>query len=326
MADGALLLRATDITKSFAGVQALKGVSFDLRAGEVHALVGENGAGKSTLIKVITGAARPDDGTLEIEGRDGRRQRPGVGAGRSASRRSTSSRRSSRPDRRREHRAGPRSRPAWRRRVRWGERASGARRSCSRGSARASTPDATSARADDAGAAARRDRRGARGRRPGPDHSTSRPPRSATRRSRTSSASSASCASQRRRDDLHLAPAGGAAADRRPRDGPARRDARRHAADGRGRPRRADPHDGRPRAVGGLPQARRRRSATSCSRCAASAARQSGVQRRRASSVRAGEILGLAGLVGAGRTELAARALRPDAGRRGRRSCSAASP
>src|SRR5262249_50704613 len=63
------LLRLTGVSKSFLGVHALRGVSFDLRAGEVHALVGENGAGKSTLIKVITGAHRPDEGTLEIRGR-----------------------------------------------------------------------------------------------------------------------------------------------------------------------------------------------------------------------------------------------------------------
>jgi rhamnose transport system ATP-binding protein len=64
-----LLLKLSGIVKSFAGVHALKGVSFELRAGEVHAIVGENGAGKSTLIKVITGAHRRDAGTIEIAGR-----------------------------------------------------------------------------------------------------------------------------------------------------------------------------------------------------------------------------------------------------------------
>ena len=62
------LLSLRSITKSFAGVHALKGVSFDLRPGEVHALVGENGAGKSTLIKIVTGAERPDAGTLNVSG------------------------------------------------------------------------------------------------------------------------------------------------------------------------------------------------------------------------------------------------------------------
>src|SRR5215831_17987784 len=62
------LLTATGISKHFAGVQALKSVSFELLGGEVHALVGENGAGKSTLIKVITGAVKADAGMLTVDG------------------------------------------------------------------------------------------------------------------------------------------------------------------------------------------------------------------------------------------------------------------
>lgn len=62
------LLELSAIQKSFGAVRALKGVSFELKAGEVHALLGENGAGKSTLIKVMTGAHSPDAGTLRING------------------------------------------------------------------------------------------------------------------------------------------------------------------------------------------------------------------------------------------------------------------
>ena len=64
----ALLLDARHISKAFAGLRALDRVSFDLRRGEVHALVGENGAGKSTLIKIMTGAEQADAGTLVIDG------------------------------------------------------------------------------------------------------------------------------------------------------------------------------------------------------------------------------------------------------------------
>ena len=73
-----ILLNLTAITKSFGGVHALKGVSFDLPAGEVHALRGENGAGKSTLIKVITGAHPPDSGIVEIRGNTLTHNDPGI--------------------------------------------------------------------------------------------------------------------------------------------------------------------------------------------------------------------------------------------------------
>jgi galactofuranose transport system ATP-binding protein len=62
------LLQARGITCRFAGVLALNGVSLTLRAGEVHALMGQNGAGKSTLIKVLTGAHPADAGELQLEG------------------------------------------------------------------------------------------------------------------------------------------------------------------------------------------------------------------------------------------------------------------
>ncbi|MGD0464079.1 MAG: sugar ABC transporter ATP-binding protein [Tepidisphaeraceae bacterium] len=62
------LLQLTSICKSFGGVCALEGVSFELNAGEVHALVGENGAGKSTLIKIITGAVQADSGSIQLGG------------------------------------------------------------------------------------------------------------------------------------------------------------------------------------------------------------------------------------------------------------------
>jgi rhamnose transport system ATP-binding protein len=62
------LLEVKDIEKSFPGVRALSGVSFDVKGGEVHALLGENGAGKSTLIKIVSGVYQPDGGSILIDG------------------------------------------------------------------------------------------------------------------------------------------------------------------------------------------------------------------------------------------------------------------
>jgi rhamnose transport system ATP-binding protein len=70
-ADGAghAVLTLDNIAKSFPGVQALRGVSFDVRPGEVHALLGENGAGKSTLIKIMSGVYQADAGRMLLGGR-----------------------------------------------------------------------------------------------------------------------------------------------------------------------------------------------------------------------------------------------------------------
>ena len=63
------IVEATGIAKSFAGVQALRGIDFRVRRGDIHALLGQNGAGKSTLIKILAGVYAPDSGAIELQGR-----------------------------------------------------------------------------------------------------------------------------------------------------------------------------------------------------------------------------------------------------------------
>ena len=65
-----IILRMKNISKRFPGVYALKNVNFELKRGEVHALLGENGAGKSTLIKVLGGIYHAEEGEIEIEGKN----------------------------------------------------------------------------------------------------------------------------------------------------------------------------------------------------------------------------------------------------------------
>jgi ribose transport system ATP-binding protein len=65
-----LLLDATDVSKTYGSVVALKSASLAVRPGEVHALMGANGAGKSTFVKILTGAVRPDSGRIVIQGRE----------------------------------------------------------------------------------------------------------------------------------------------------------------------------------------------------------------------------------------------------------------
>jgi ABC-type sugar transport system ATPase subunit/ribose/xylose/arabinose/galactoside ABC-type transport system permease subunit len=65
---GATVLQAVGLSKSFVEIRAVEGVDFDVQAGEAHAIVGENGAGKSTLIKMFSGVLRPDSGEIRING------------------------------------------------------------------------------------------------------------------------------------------------------------------------------------------------------------------------------------------------------------------
>lgn len=66
--DADVVVRASGMRKRFGGVEVLHGVDLDLRAGEVHALLGENGAGKSTIINMLSGRLRPDEGRIDLNG------------------------------------------------------------------------------------------------------------------------------------------------------------------------------------------------------------------------------------------------------------------
>ena len=69
-------LRASSVSRSFEGVQALRGVTLELARGEVVGLIGPNGAGKSTLVNVLSGFDRPDGGSVELAGQDVTRWSP----------------------------------------------------------------------------------------------------------------------------------------------------------------------------------------------------------------------------------------------------------
>ncbi|MFN3293759.1 MAG: ATP-binding cassette domain-containing protein, partial [Gemmobacter sp.] len=75
------IIELRNATKEYRGVPAVRGVSFTLERGEVHALLGENGAGKSTLVKQIYGLLEPDAGTIRIDGEPVRITSPKIARG-----------------------------------------------------------------------------------------------------------------------------------------------------------------------------------------------------------------------------------------------------
>ena len=65
-----IMLKVTDLTVNYGGIEALKGISFDVRQGQIVSLIGANGAGKSTTLRAISGLVRPSSGSINFMGRD----------------------------------------------------------------------------------------------------------------------------------------------------------------------------------------------------------------------------------------------------------------
>jgi ABC-type sugar transport system ATPase subunit len=64
------VLKVSNVRKSFGSIDALRGVNLEIQSHEIHALIGDNGAGKSTLVKIVAGVYSPDDGSIEVNGRE----------------------------------------------------------------------------------------------------------------------------------------------------------------------------------------------------------------------------------------------------------------